>query len=202
MFLNQTTIDAIKAGIANLESADVTPMGLAIYQNRWELFKYKALPSHPNPKNAGHGFSHPTNLNAFKTNKGDANININSISSIEEAHKLACEICNQFGFTDVEIGNITDTGEIVQIILLRGGAQDYLTNDIQNGNQDKVSAKEKGYLKTEETETDNFVKNTHGGPREGAGRPATGRKRIQLYGTPDEEIKLKEYLQQLRSSQK
>lgn len=37
-----------------------------------------------------------------------------------------------------------------------------------------------------------------GGPREGAGRPATGRKRQQLYVTDEENIKLREYLEQLR----
>jgi hypothetical protein len=44
--------------------------------------------------------------------------------------------------------------------------------------------------------------NTHGGPREGAGRPATGRKKQNFYITDDENKKLREYLEQLRASQK
>jgi hypothetical protein len=40
--------------------------------------------------------------------------------------------------------------------------------------------------------------NTWGGPREGAGRPSTGRKRKQFYITDEEEVKLKEYLEELR----
>jgi hypothetical protein len=41
-----------------------------------------------------------------------------------------------------------------------------------------------------------------GGPREGAGRPSTGRKAKPFYVTDEEYIKLKEYLEQLRASQK
>jgi hypothetical protein len=39
-----------------------------------------------------------------------------------------------------------------------------------------------------------------GGPREGAGRPATGRKRQQYYVSDDENIKLRQYLEGLRTS--
>lgn len=200
MILNQATVDAIKTGIANLEKADVTPMGLAIYQNQWVLFKYKALPSHPNPKNAGHGFSHPTNTDVFKTNKGDADININAVFSLPEAQKIAHEIGDTLGFSDAEIGQASDTGEVLQIILLRGGAQDFLTNDIQLGSQDKVSAKDRKNLRKEEIDTDKFIKNTHGGYRPGAGRPDTGRKRRQYYATDEEDISLRKKLEELRNS--
>jgi hypothetical protein len=40
-----------------------------------------------------------------------------------------------------------------------------------------------------------------GGPREGAGRPATGRKRQNFYVTDDENTKLREYLEQLRKTE-
>ena len=42
--------------------------------------------------------------------------------------------------------------------------------------------------------------NTHGGPREGAGRPATGRKRQSFYITDEENEKLRKYLEELRAS--
>lgn len=38
-----------------------------------------------------------------------------------------------------------------------------------------------------------------GGPREGAGRPATGRKRRQYYLDNSEDIKVKQYIQELRN---
>lgn len=199
MFLDQEIVNAIQNGIASLEKADVIPMGLAIYQNHWQLFKFKALPSHPNPKNAKHGFSHPTNLDAYKISKGDADINLRGIPSVKKAHEIAREIGKQLGFTDAEIGNIVETGEIDQIILLRGGAQDFLTNDIQLGNQDKISGKDRTNLDNEELQTDEFVMNTWGGSRKGAGRHSTGRKKIGFYITDEENKKLRKYLDKLRS---
>lgn len=41
-----------------------------------------------------------------------------------------------------------------------------------------------------------------GGLREGAGRPATGRKRQQFYVTHEENVKLRKYLEQLRKPSK
>lgn len=37
-----------------------------------------------------------------------------------------------------------------------------------------------------------------GGRRQGAGRPPTGRKRVTLYLTADEELKVREYVLSLR----
>jgi hypothetical protein len=37
-----------------------------------------------------------------------------------------------------------------------------------------------------------------GGSREGAGRPSTGRKKVNFYITEDEETKLRTYLEELR----
>jgi len=42
----------------------------------------------------------------------------------------------------------------------------------------------------------------HGGKREGAGRPSTGRKKHLFYITDEENTLLKEYLKQLRSVEK
>lgn len=203
MLLDKKTIEDIKTGIANLEKADVTPMGVAVYQNHWQLFKFKALPGHPNPKNAKHGFSHPTDAKAFLTSKGDANIDLRAITSVDEAHKTAHEIGKALGFTDAEVGQIVSTGEIDQIVLLRGGAQDFLTNDIQLGNMDTISDKERSHLNTEESETDNFVTNAWGGKRPGAGRPATGAKPNRTIRLSDEEYeKVKEFVKQLRREDK
>lgn len=51
----------------------------------------------------------------------------------------------------------------------------------------------KEYLQTFSTET-----KTWGGAREGAGRPATGRKRQSFYITDEENVLLREYLEKLR----
>lgn len=37
-----------------------------------------------------------------------------------------------------------------------------------------------------------------GGPREGAGRPSTGRKKVVFYITNEENAKLRKYLEELR----
>ena len=42
---------------------------------------------------------------------------------------------------------------------------------------------------------------TWGGPREGAGRPTTGRKKQNFYITDEEYEKLRKYLEELRASQ-
>ena len=38
----------------------------------------------------------------------------------------------------------------------------------------------------------------HGGKREGAGRKASGKKKIVMYGTPEEEKILRKHLEELR----
>lgn len=49
---------------------------------------------------------------------------------------------------------------------------------------------------------DDFIKNTHGGPRPGAGRPATGAMPSRAIRMTDEEyIKVKEFLKELRKPQ-
>lgn len=42
---------------------------------------------------------------------------------------------------------------------------------------------------------------THGGLRPGAGRKPTGRKKLVLYVTDDEHIKIKELIAQLRTAE-
>lgn len=41
----------------------------------------------------------------------------------------------------------------------------------------------------------------HGGYREGAGRPSTGRKKQNYYVTDDEDAKIREFLKSLRNSE-
>lgn len=54
----------------------------------------------------------------------------------------------------------------------------------------------KRYMSDEDIE---FMKNSWGGAREGAGRKPTGRKKKIYYVTDDEDAKLREYLQELRN---
>ena len=53
----------------------------------------------------------------------------------------------------------------------------------------------KRYMSDEDIE---FMKNSWGGAREGAGRKPTGRKKKIYYVTDDEDAKLREYLQEIR----
>jgi hypothetical protein len=44
------------------------------------------------------------------------------------------------------------------------------------------------------------MNNNHGGKREGAGRKPTGRSKHQYYITNEEDLKVKEYIKQLRTT--
>jgi len=67
--MNEKLIEGIRTGLAALRENLVEPMGLSLspHDGRlgWGFFKFKALPGHPNPGNAGGGWSHP----AFKSNE-------------------------------------------------------------------------------------------------------------------------------------
>jgi hypothetical protein len=55
----------------------------------------------------------------------------------------------------------------------------------------------------QKTASNNIVSNVpRGGKREGAGRKSTGRSKHNYYVTPEEDIKIKEYIQQLRATVK
>ncbi|QNK41561.1 hypothetical protein [Caproicibacter fermentans] len=58
-------ISGIRAGLQALRENLVEPMGLSITAHDgkfgWGFYKYKALPGHPHPGNAGNGWSHPVN---------------------------------------------------------------------------------------------------------------------------------------------
>ncbi|ABN52276.1 MAG TPA: hypothetical protein DEF39_02710 [Hungateiclostridium thermocellum] len=56
----------------------------------------------------------------------------------------------------------------------------------------------KKYTSDEDIE---FMKNSWGGAREGAGRKPTGRKKKVYYVTDEEDVQIREYLQKLRNKQ-
>lgn len=58
------TLAAIRTGLLSLRAAQVEPMGLCLRVGTtgrlgWHWYKFKALPGHPLPENAGRGYSHP-----------------------------------------------------------------------------------------------------------------------------------------------
>lgn len=60
----------IASGLEALRGAHVEPMALSVNVGQdsrlaWGWYKFKALPGHPSPRNAGRGYSHPTRLSAF-----------------------------------------------------------------------------------------------------------------------------------------
>jgi len=69
--LSEQTLAAIAAGLTALRAAHVEPMGLGVNPGSdsrlaWSWYKFKALPGHPRPGNAGRGYSHPTAIAAFE----------------------------------------------------------------------------------------------------------------------------------------
>lgn len=66
-------IEGVRAGLQALRDAHVEPMVLSITPHDgtfgWQWCKFKALPGHPNHGNAGHGWSHPTEMSAFAISK-------------------------------------------------------------------------------------------------------------------------------------
>lgn len=52
--------EILRAGMLALREAKVEPLGLDIRPGgEWSFYQFFALPGHPSPGNAGHGFSHP-----------------------------------------------------------------------------------------------------------------------------------------------
>lgn len=48
--------------------------------------------------------------------------------------------------------------------------------------------------------TGKLITNNHGGQREGAGRPSTGRKKQQIYATDEEMKEVKKLIEEMRST--
>lgn len=69
-------MDKLKSGMAALEAAHVTPLCLTIRNDgEWHFYKTIALPGHPDPCNAKHGFSHPMPLSANVHRTADWRVN-------------------------------------------------------------------------------------------------------------------------------
>lgn len=68
---NKIDILTLNAGMAILQAAHVEPLGLDIRPGgEWSFYQFVALPGHPNPGNAGRGFTHPTTIDAFRLSSG------------------------------------------------------------------------------------------------------------------------------------
>lgn len=145
--MNKKMIDGIRKGIMALRENHVEPMGLSItpYDGSWGwgLFKFKALPGHPKPGNAGGGWSHP----AYETNSklpicapkdwpAGASFPLNWETTLDEVKAFALDVGKKTGFgTDFNLEAVwknTDdmtvpgqVGTLSDIVMLRGGAEHY-----------------------------------------------------------------------------
>lgn len=144
---SEELIHGIRKGIQALRENFVEPMGLSITPHDgkfgWGLFKFKALPGHPNPGNAGNGWSHP----AFKPNHElpisaprdwprGGSYPCDWETTLAEVKEFALEIGKLSGFgTDFELecawsagADMTTPGTkgiLLDIVMLRGGAKHY-----------------------------------------------------------------------------
>jgi hypothetical protein len=141
-------INGIKAGLAALRAAHVEPMGLSITPHNgtfgWGFFKFKALPGHPNPGNAGNGWSHPTDIKAFEAAHAPRDWPSGGSfpwdwkTSLAEVKEFVREIAERTGFgTDYtlecawreppenDMTVLGTVGILSDINVLRGGAEHY-----------------------------------------------------------------------------
>lgn len=144
---SEELISGIRNGIMALRENLVEPMGLSITPHDgkfgWGLFKFKALPGHPNPGNAGNGWSHP----AFKPNHElpisaprdwprGGSFPWDWETTMDEAKEFALEIGRRTGFgTDFvlecawegqkDMSAPDAKGILLDMVLLRGGAEHY-----------------------------------------------------------------------------
>jgi hypothetical protein len=144
--MNEKLIEGIRTGLAALRDANVEPMGLSLSAHDgsfgWGFFKFKALPGHPNPGNAGHGWSHPTDVEAFKFSHAPrdwpqgGSFPWDWQTTLDDVKSFALEIGRLTGFgTDFTLEcawrnyeDMTVPGQIgilSDMNLLRGGAEHY-----------------------------------------------------------------------------
>lgn len=124
------TLSAIKSGLDALRAAQVEPMGLMICQDKWHWYKFKALPAHPEPGNAGHGYSHPVDLGAFAVCKGPGLALPKDATDREllacSAHILtACSLNPADWLLTIARARDAATGSVRSIDLTRGGVQPF-----------------------------------------------------------------------------
>lgn len=106
-------------------------MCLSILPNQWAFWKFKALPGHPNPGNAGRGWTHPINYVSdpiiWKKTKGSdeifpADLRLSDYEIVEKIIKPIL-LSLRLSFSDViqEVAR-ADDGTILEIVILRGGS--------------------------------------------------------------------------------
>ena len=126
-------VEKIQRGLLTLrESGQVEPMGLSLSIHGWQWFKYKSLPGHPKPGNAGRGWTHPTTLAAMQAtamrphDRDEVPIPRNYVATdAEMMERTIRPLCQALGFEDweyvVEFSRYAD-GTVNEVAILRGGA--------------------------------------------------------------------------------
>lgn len=88
-------LDKLQSGLAVLEAASVTPLCLIVRADgEWGFYKTIALGGHPKPGNAKGGFSHPTDINAWRASDWRA---FGRIPALPEDVKAATEVGRRIG---------------------------------------------------------------------------------------------------------
>jgi len=128
-------------GIQSLRQSHVEPMLLSLTPHHWWFSKFKALPTHPSSGNAGRGFSHPTNPQAFDLSHGDSphldfgKSDDETIRTLIKSLARDLEISTPF---NIDISRFPD-GQVTEVTLVRSGVinfEDYpdsnLPREIEN----------------------------------------------------------------------
>ena len=178
----------------------------------WGLFKYKALPAHSNPGNAGKGWTHPekpVTLEELKKRSAPRDWQQGESfpwdwqATIDEVKEFANHLAMDSGFGNEyeleivwnpEFQNLPgEVGTVSDIVLLRGGAEHYAYYPGDNGSPLAAPIQNK-----EKQSTDKYMEKLWGGKRPGAGRPPTGRKARRLQATDEEWALILKYADEVR----
>ncbi len=166
-------ISGLKKGQKVLNDAKVMPLGILINDEKWHYYKYKALPGHSNPGNAGKGFSHPQPPKGIdyseilKTTRSPRDEYINIVdpkwTDSEAWEKLVAPIIKAIGWdakgTTAYYSRRTETGELESIDIARGGIivwEDY-PSDMSDVGTDKEQKRIGKIRKEEKEKTDEYV---------------------------------------------
>jgi len=127
--MNEKVLQDIAQGLEALRKAKVEPMGLQI-DDRWQWYKYKALPGHPHPGNARNGYSHPTDIATFKAAKGDHKcVTLDTSANDDQLwDTITLPIIKACGLNIKEWAMTVSrysTGEVTSVDLTRGGVEPF-----------------------------------------------------------------------------
>lgn len=204
-------IAGLKKGQKMLNAARVMPLGILITKEKWHYYKYKALPGHKNPGNAGKGFSHPQMQGGkdyselLKLTRSPREENLENIINVnwaddESWKNLVKPIIGAIEWPEKDVVayySRYEDGTLSSIDIARGGI--VVWEDFPSDMADVGTKKEKSRIskirKEEKTKTDKYVHEylsaigKRGGSAKSEAKQAASRENGKLGGRPRTEKK-------------